>query len=288
MRSVFEDMEQDKVTEAARGAGDRRPVRIPGPQRTWRGAAVFMLVTAAALAAAAIGGAFQHRRRSAGPPGWVAAPVPAPRAAEEIAANVQRLIVREGEVVSAAAARAGRLPNLAALITSSIDGAAFQDALSNEAWWKEFRGYGSAVLVGDEVKVVWHLPSSGLPAVELARKLEASPPSAGAQVVAGPTGFVLGAVAPIDGVKGARVLLAEALDRQHVAVLAARANSVMMLSDGKRDLGASVPDPILPQLEGLVGHEPSRVMVEKHLSQLAVAVPWTSALWLWVITGSEP
>jgi len=223
-----------------------------------------------------------QRKRPAGPPGWVAAGR-APAAADEIEANVGRLLQRLSAELAGTAEQAGRLPGLAALVTSSLDGAAFQDALSSEPWWKRYRGYGCAVIVGDEVKAVWQLPGSGLAPAELVRAVSAAPP-APARVVLGPNAAVLGAMAPIAGVKDARVLLVDALDRRKIAVLAARANVVLMLSDGRKDLGASVPDAIVPQLEGLLGHEANHVMVERHLSQMAVAVPWTSGLWLWVIT----
>jgi hypothetical protein len=219
----------------------------------------------------------------------VGAPGPALQAAAAIEGNVQRLLVRESTFVATAAERAGHLPELAALVTSSLGEPAFRDALASEPWWKDFRLYGCVALVGDGVKVAW-LPPSGMTPAELARALgpDAAHPAGGARVVLRPEGIVLGALAPIEGVKGARVMLAEALDRRKVAVLAARANVVMMLSDGRKDLGASVPDTIVPLVETLVGKESSHVLIERHLGQVAVAVPWVDGLWLWVVTGWTP
>lgn len=278
-------MEDTTVNEGTRARSGTADGGVPRPGGRGRIIAVVLMV-AVAVAVLAVFGLL--RKRPAGPPGWVAGPVPAPTVVAEVEASARRLLERDATVLAAAAGRAGRVPGFAALLTSSLDGAAFQDALANEPWWKEFRSYGCAVVVGDDVKAVWHLPGSGLPPLELVRKAEAAPGSAGARVIAGPNGFVLGASASIDGVKGARLLLTEGLDRQHVATLAARANAVMMLSDGQRDLGASLPDALVPQLEGLVGHEASHVMVERHISQLAVAVPWTSGLWLWVVNPWQP
>ena len=282
MRAGAQPMADGTVDEAVMTGADTAGGG-PGAPPRWgrRVAAILVVVVVGAVVASFV----LQRRRPAGPPGWVPAAREA-AAAEQIEANVQRLLAREATELGAMAERAGRLPELAALVTSSIDGAAFQDALSSEPWWKRFRGYGCAVLVGDEVKAVWQLPGSGLPPGELVRAVSAGP-AVPARVVSGPNAAVLGAMAPIAGVKDARVLLADLLDRRKVALLAARANVVLMLTDGRKDLGASVPDDIVPQLEGLVGHEASHVMVERHLSQLAVAVPWTSGLWLWVITPEE-
>ena len=244
----------------------------------------------AVLAAITVGaGGGCHRKRADGPPGWVAPPGPVPAVAGEVEASARRILDRESGKVVSAAETAGRIPELAALLASSLDGAAFQETLAAAAWWGPFRGYGCAVLVGDDVKAVWQLPGSGLSPADLVRAVSAPSTGAspGARVVSGPNGYVLGALAPIAGAKGARLLLAEALDRRRVALLAARANAVMMLSDGRKNLGASVPDDSVPLLEGLVGRESSHVQVERHLQQVAVAVPWAPGLWLWIVTGLE-
>ena len=227
-----------------------------------------------------------QRKPALGPPGWVEPQGAMPAAAAQLEANVRRLLDHESAALAAAADRAGRVPGLAALLTSSIDGAAFQEALSNEPWWKEFRGYGCAVFMGDEVKAVWQLPDSGLSPADLARSAGAGA-SPGARVVSGTDGAVLGAMAPIADAKGARLLLAAALDRRKVALMAARANVVLMLSDGHKDLGASLPDDSVPLVEGLVGKEGRPVQVERNLRQLAVAVTWAPGLWLWVVSGLE-
>lgn len=263
------------------------PTGGPPPWRRGRRIAVLGLVLLLAAIAIAMF-VLQRKPPPLGPPGWVTPPGPVPPVAAEIEANVRRLLERESTILAAAAERAGQVPGLAALLTSSLDGAAFQDALSSEPWWKEFRAYGCAVLVGDDVKAVWQLPGTGLPPAALARTVGAISP--GARVVSGPDGIVLGAMAPITGTKGvtARVLLVQAIDRRKVALMAARANIVMMLSDGQKDLGASLPDDSVPLVEGLVGRESSHVQVERHLQQLAVAVPWVPGLWLWVVTGWQP
>jgi len=284
-------MENESVNEPGQSGG--RAVSggaAASPGRSRRRA--LPLIAAAALLViigVVVGALVSHRKRPAGQPGWVAAPLPSPGAAALIDANVGRLLARESSVLAAAAERAGRVTELATLLTASLDGAAFQEALSTEPWWKDFRGYGCAVLVGEQVKGVYQLPGSGLPPGELARAVgtTAVAGSPAAHVVVGPSAPVLGALAPVAGVKDGRLLLVEALDRRRIALLAARANVVLMLSDGSKNLGASLPDDAVPLLDGLVGHESSHVMIERHLSQLAVAVPWTSGLWLWVITPQE-
>ena len=283
--------ENETVNEPGQSGGQALSGSVAAPTGRRRRKAVPLVVAAVVLVVVSvvIGALVSHRKAPAGPPGWVAGPVPAPAAVAPIEANVGRLLARESSVLAAAAERAGRVAELATLLASSLDGPAFQDALSTEPWWKEFRAYGCAVLIGGEVKAVFQLPGSGLPPGELARAVGA-PAVAGspaARVVVGPSAPVLGAMAPLAGVKDGRVLLAEALDRRRIALLAARANVVLMLSDGTKDLGASLPDDSVPLLDGLVGHESSHVMIERHLSQLAVAVPWTSGLWLWVITPQE-
>jgi len=288
-------MDAESATEAARAAGQKRSGGAPIARGRGRWiAAVALLGLAVAAAAAALywrrpdrltTQASRHRVAA----GWTGAPVPLPAVATELEGNVQRLLARESSVLGAAAVQAGRVPNLAGLLTSSIDGAAFQDALSTEPWWKDFRAFGCAVLLGDEIRAVWQLPGSGLPPGELARAVGAArPPPGSAKLVSGPNGIVLGALAPIAGVKDGRVLLVEAVNRLQVARLAARANIVLLLSDGKKDLGASVPDTLVPDLEGLVSKEGSHVLVERGLGRLAVAVPWADGLWLWAITGWQP
>jgi len=277
-------MENVTVNQAPEAAPQGASGSVPNRVRRGRWLAL-VLVLAIGVAVAVVFAV--PRKRPAGPPGWVAPPDGVPAIAGEMEANVRRMLDRESTTLATAAEQAGRIPELAALLTSSLDGAAFQDALSNEPWWKNLRRYGCAVLVGDDVKAVWQLPGSGLPPLALARAVGAPAAGAGpgARVVSGPEGAVLGALAPIAGSNGARLLLAEALDRRTVAMLAARANVVMMLSDGRKDLGASVPDATVPLLEGLVGRESSHVQVERRLQQLAVAVPWAPGLWLWVVTG---
>jgi hypothetical protein len=263
-------------------------VRTAGPGAVAKPRRSRWIAAGAALAVAVVAFVLLRRSASDGPPGWSPI-VPVPGVAAEIESTTQRLLAAEASAVTAAAQRAGRVPGLAALLASSLDGAAFQDALASEPWWKDFRSYGCAVFVGDEVKGVWQLPGTGLTPVALARAIGGDPAgSAPARLVAGPSGFALGAAAPIANVKDARVLLVEGVDRQKVAALAARANVVMMLSDGKQDLGASLPDSAVSLVEPLVGRESSHVLVERHLRQLAVAVPWTTGLWLWVATGWEP
>jgi len=263
-----------------------------GPSRRGRRTVVALVGTIVLVEVAVVVVFAVFRKPPLGPPGWVAAPVAAQPVVAEIEANTRRLVERESTVLAAAAARAGQVPGLGALLTSSLDGAAFQDALASEPWWKEFRGYGCTVLVGDAVKAVWQLPGSGLPPAELARAVSATPSGAApnARVIMGPNAVVLAAMAPIAGAKDARVLLAEALDRRKVALLAARANTVLMLSDGRKDLGASLPDSAVPLVEGLIGLESGHALIERRLQQLAVAVPWpdTSGLWLWVVTGWQP
>lgn len=280
-------MESQRVKEDPQ-VGDGRTV----PSRRGRRRAIALAGGIVVVAVAIVVAFVVSRKPPLGPPGWVVAPAQAAATAGEVEGNARRLIEREGTVLVAAAERAGRVPGLATLLTASLDGAAFQDALASEPWWKEFRGYGCAVLIGDGVKAVWQLPGSGLSPAELASAVasRAADAPTGARVVSGPNGVVLAAMAPIVGAKDARLVLAEALDRRKVALLAARANAVLMLSDGRKDLGASVPDDSVPLVESLIGMEPSHALVERHLQQLAVAVPWSGAsgLWLWVITGWQP
>jgi len=185
------------------------------------------------------------------------------------------------------AARAAKTQNLPNAILGRVDEATFQDLLANEIWWADFRGYGCAVIVGGKVRVTWHLPGGSAGAVALADAARAGAANATgtAKLVTGPAGPLMAAVASIDGVDGGRLLLARPVDRALVTELGTRSNTILVLSDGQKLLGASVPENTLPELGLLIGKESMRVLLDKKHGRLAAAMPWSSALWLWGVTG---
>ena len=67
--------------------------------------------------------------------------------------------------------------------------------------------------------------------------------------------------------------------------LAARANTVLVLSNGRQLVGVSVPDNTIPEIGLLPGREQTRILVDRRHARLAAAVPWSDALWLWGVTG---
>jgi len=221
---------------------------------------------------------------------WEPAPVPAPALAGELETNVRRLLEYEENELAATAERAGRVPELASALASGIDGAAIQERLSSAAWWSSFRAFGCAVLMGDELKAARAMPAIGFSPAEIARAVHPNGTSAtaGAGLVAGPAGTVTAAVAEIAGAPKGRVVLVRLVDRQMVARLAMRANIILMLTDGQRDLGTSLPDGMMPEVQRLIGHESDHVLVDRKLKRLAVAVSWTKGLWLWAVSGWDP
>jgi DNA-binding transcriptional regulator YdaS (Cro superfamily) len=219
-------------------------------------------------------------------PTWSAAVGEAVAIGSQLDATIRRILDDEAGRLADTAGRAAKVPHIANAITGRVDEETFQDLLANELWWSEFRSFGCAVLVGDQLKVAWHLPVPNSAAVALVKAVR---PGAGggarAALVSDAAGNVLGAVATIEGVGQGRLLLARPVDRALVTDLASRANTVLMLSDGKHLLGISVPENTIPEIGLLVGREESHVLVDRRHGRLAAAVPWSRSLWLWGVTG---
>jgi len=255
-------------------------------------------VAAVAGMAALAGGAVWSRRAQ---PIWQPAEGDAVAVGAQLDRTVRRVIEEETARFSDMAARAGKVPQLANAITGRVDEETFQDLLANELWWADFRAFGCAVQVERDVRVAWRLPtppagasrpaskaaiSAAIPAIIAATGGVPADRGPRAALVSDTTvGSALAAVAAVDGVPGGRIVLTRAVDRALVADLAARANTVLVLSNGQQLLGVSVPDNTIPEIGLLPGQEASRVLVDRRHARLAAAVPWSRTLWLWGVTG---
>jgi hypothetical protein len=226
-------------------------------------------------------------------------------------AVLRRAIEDEVMLLAETADHTGKSPNIAKAILDRVDDSAFQDLLANEIVGRtDHRTFGGAVLVhhkygnfrvppgeavvvADTVRFVWNFPVTPRAPQNLAdtvRPYFAERWGARAGLVPSPEGFLLGAVASIEGVDGGRLLLVRAVDRTLVAAMATRVNTVstvLMLSDGQKVLGTSVSEDNMPEVRLLVGKEESRVLVDKRHGRLAAAVSCSHGLWLWgVVTRS--
>jgi hypothetical protein len=219
-------------------------------------------------------------------PIWVPAEADAAGSGARLATLVRHLAEEETGRLTETIGRAAQVEHIANALTGRVDEATFQDLLANEAWWGDFRSFGTAVLVGDEAMVTWKLPATAGTPAALARAVS-KPGEKGAQAgwIIGANGALLAAVAPIEGVKDGRLLLVRALDRAFLTDLATRANAVLLLSDGHTILDVSVPENTLPEIALLVGKESSHVLVDKAHRRLAAVVSWSPTLWIWAVTG---
>jgi len=251
-------------------------------------------MAAALLGAAGAGAAVWSRRAQ---PIWQVADGDAIAIGAQLDRTVRRVLDEETARFSDVAARAGKVPQLANAITGRVDEATFQDLLANELWWADFRAFGCAVMVNDEVRVAWHLPTppgvaprpTTKPAIAgIMSTVGTAALNSGARaalVSDGTFGSALAALAPVDGVPGGRVVLTRPVDRALVADLAAHANTVLVLSNGQQLLGISVPDNTIPEIGLLPGREDARVLVDRRHGRLAAAVPWSRGLWVWGVMG---
>ena len=267
------------------------PIDVPAAPPPGRGRRLALVVVGSvAVAAAALIGLLATRRPA---PMWVAAEGDATAVGAQLDATLRRVLDEENTRFAATVGRAAQVSQLANAITGRVDEVTFQDLLANELWWSDFRAFGSAVLVADSVKVAWHLPisASAVPKMVTAvatalRPAESSEAVRTAVVTDGISGAGLEAsVATIHGVRGGRLLFARPVDRALVTDLATRANTVLMLSDGKHLLVLSVPENTIPEIGLLVGKEGTRLLVDSRHGRLAAAVPWSRGLWLWGVTG---
>jgi len=220
------------------------------------------------------------------PPVWTVADDSAAAIGTRLAMQVRRLVEEETNRLAETAERAGQVPSVAAALAGRVDEATFQDLLANEVWWADFRSFGTAVLVDDDVKVTWRLPATLGAPLALVKAVAATPESAPrAALIPAPGGPALAAVAGIEGVKGGRVLLIRPLNRAFLTELATRANAVLLLSDGHKILEVSVPENTLPEIGLLVGQEAHAVQVDKRHRRLAAVTAWSPTLWLWAVSG---
>gem|GEM_PF-1106463 len=204
-----------------------------------------------------------------------------------LATQVRRLVDEETNHLADTAGRAAQVPPVANALIGRVDEATFQDLLANEVWWADFRAFGVAVLIDDEVKVTWHLPATAGAPQALVKAVSAGIEAPGRAALIPGTGGgpILAAVAPIQGVKGGRLLLVSPLNRAFLTELGTRANAVLLLSDGRRVLDVSVPENTLPELNLLVGHEANAVQLDKRHRRLAAVTAWSPTLWIWAVTG---
>jgi len=204
--------------------------------------------------------------------------------------GLEKLIAEETSRLAEASARAAKVSELSHALAGRVDDTTFQDLLTTEIWWADFRAYGMAVVTKAGVAVVWHLPAKELVPAELLAALPSKPMQGQTRAGLVPTTFgpLLVAVSPLEDTPGAQVLLVKALGRELVTELASRSNMILLLSDGHRALAASVPENTFPEILMLVGQEATGVLVDRKRQRLAAAGPWSGSLWLWGITAWRP
>jgi hypothetical protein len=179
------------------------------------------------------------------------------------------------EEVAAAAA----VPELRAALGNKVDTFTLDDLFQTEDWWAPHRTR-ALVLVGPNGVIMSHnVPSAGTGAPALAALAVKNPGAAsfarvGEQVYLVAAGAV-GGVEPPPHV----LVLARPLDGALLDAWAARAQTGLILSDGRQSLraaGAHAGQP--PEL---VGHEAEPVVIDTAAAAMGAAVELAPGLWVW-------
>jgi hypothetical protein len=174
-------------------------------------------------------------------------------------------------------------PRLVVVLRGRVDAATLRDAFSTESWWEPYRGTTTAISYeGDEISFQEGDALHDLPVVDLIRSVRATGARASRLGASGGRVFVLAAGSmPLAGADPPVVVLAKPVDVPVLPSLEEGSQRPVLLSDGRRALGAWGTPRDVRLLESNVGREAEGAVALQDTAWGATALEVTPLLWLW-------
>ncbi|HEY0705306.1 MAG TPA: serine/threonine-protein kinase, partial [Polyangia bacterium] len=208
----------------------------------------------------------------------------AARSAREAALRAREIISVQSEGIELMGHNAVINSRLVVALRGRVDAETLADVFAGEAWWEPYRGLLTAISYeGTNIAFSIGPNVQSLPLAEVIGAARAAKAQVSRFVAAGGRAYVIAATPMMfgPGLEPAIVVLGRPLDRANLDAVARRANAPLLLTDGKRELGAGGPEGDVKLLASGIGREAEGRITLQDTAWGAAAVEIATGLWLW-------
>ncbi|HEY0715655.1 MAG TPA: serine/threonine-protein kinase [Polyangia bacterium] len=205
------------------------------------------------------------------------------RSAREAALRAREIISVQSEAIELMGHNAVINSRLVVALRGRVDAETLADVFAGEAWWEPYRGLLTAISYEGTNIAYSNGTVQSLPIAEVIASARAAKSQVSRFVAASGRAYVIAATPMLfgPGLEPAIVVLGRALDRTNLDSISRRANAPLLLTDGKRELGAGGPEGDVKLLASGIGREAEGRITLQDTAWGAAAVEIATGLWLW-------
>jgi hypothetical protein len=206
------------------------------------------------------------------------------RTAREAALRAREIISVQSEAIELMGHNAVINSRLVVALRGRVDAETLADVFAGEAWWEPYRGLLTAISYeGTTITYSNGTSVQSLPIAEVIGSARATKGQVSRFVGANGQAYVIAATPMMfgPGLEPAIVVLGRSLDRANLDAIARRANAPLLLTDGKRELGAGGSEGDVKLLASGIGREAEGSITLQDTAWGAATVEIATGLWLW-------